>query len=431
MKKSVAAAGLAVLLASSGVTSAALADGNEEVLEEQEQEEQAQQDEENQDGEEEVVPEEEPLESLTLELAIEFALNENTSLLLLEDRLAHLKSQLGGSENDYEDILDDIEDLEDEMDDLRDVQKETGQRTFQSRLQLQNQIEALEDQLEPLEDSFRQMNSNIASMEYDKERAAEGIKLSTTSTYMQLLSTRDQIDFLKDSLETERKRVKNVETRFDIGVASWEELDQAQREVTRLQSQIDQLETQLEGNLSVFALNIGVVYDPEITLEAPDTDSLPKITQETPTEELIENSYGMKQAKEALALAKADRDDIYEDEDANSHDREQADLNVQVEERNIAQLREDMRRTIQDTFNQATTQYQVVQEAKREVSLAEYDYDRLKIQVDIGVLPRAEYELAAAQIDQARHDYDTEKQNYYLIVQQIESIRNGLIQQSQ
>ncbi len=426
MKKAMTTS-LAVMLAASSFTPAAFADGVQPDAEEEQGE--AVHNEEDEADQEEAGEEEELIETLTLEEAVAFALDENTSLLLLNHRLGNLESELGGAEKDYRDLKEDIEDLEDKMDELRDIQKETGNRTFQSRLQIQNQIEALEDQLKPLEDAFRQMNSSETSLTYEKEKAEEGVKLAVASKFMQVIGSQEQLELLQDSFETESKRVANVKKRYEVGVASRNEFYTAQRELTRLQAQIDQLERQIKNDTAVFTLDIGIVNHPDLKLQAPELEDMTAVTQEKTTEELIENSYSMKSAKEALALAKADREATHEDEDATTYEKNQADIAVEIEEKNIVQLKEDLTKAIDNTFKQAADQYQAMLDARFELDFAKEDYNNLRVQLNAGVIAQADYDLASVQVEQKEVAYEQAKQNYILAKQQVESVRNGLIQQ--
>lgn len=406
-------AGIATLFLMSGIVPVAVA---EEQIEEEASQEEAQAQE-----------EEELIETLTLEDAIQYAMDENTSLLLLDYRLQHLQSQVNELNHDQRDLARDIEDLEDSMSDLRDKQRETGQNTFQTRYQIQQQIDQLEDTLEELEDAYKELTSNQVSFEYQQEEAEESTKLATTSTFMGIVMKEEQLSFLKKALETEQQRVKNAQKRYEIGVDSRNDFHTAQRELTRMKFEIEQLEREIENDVSVFALDIGIVYHPDLQLEPPSVEELTIIEQEIDTEELIENSYQMKQAKEALALAEYNQEQAYEDSDASSYEREQADLQVQIEKENINQLKMDLTNAIDELFLEAAQQYDAVMNARYELDYAEEDTYFLSRQWEVGLLPKAEYELAQLQVEQAQFEYDMAKYQYFLLAQQIESLKNGII----
>ncbi|WP_026699795.1 TolC family protein [Salibacterium aidingense] len=414
------AAGMAVLLAVSGFTMSASAE--EEQADGQEEETQA-------DGQEEETPED-AIESLSIEEAVDYALEDNSSLILLNYRIDNIRSQLEGAEDDYGDMEDDIEDLEDQMDDLRDLQNETGERTFQTRLELQNQIETLEDNLEELEDSIKQMDSNEIQLRYDREEAHKSVELSTKSAFVQLLMQEDQMEMTEASLNNEEKQVSNVERQYELGTVSRNEYETAQREVRRLEDDLYEARSQYDHDLAILALDICIIYHEDLSLEEPKIDELQPIEQETDTETLIENSFSMQNAKEALELAEYDRGQVYDDEDATRFEKEQADIAVETEEENITQLRNDLTSSIEETFDEATTQYQAILQAQDELDYAKKDVRNLRVQADIGVIPESEYELAGLQVEQAEQQLASERWNLVLVNQQIEVMQDGLVQQS-
>lgn len=367
------------------------------------------------------------VESLTLEEAVQFAMDENTSLLLLDYRLQLLKSQVNELNYDQRKLARDVRDLEKTMSDLRRMQRETGQRTFQSRYQIQQQLEQLEDVLEELEDVHKEMTSNQVRVEYQQEEAKESVKLATTSAFMGIVMKEERLAFLQQALETEQQRVKNVQRRYEIGVASRNDFHTAQRELTRIQHEMNQLKREIENDTAVFALDIGIVYHPDLQLEAPTIEEFTFVEQEIDTEELIENSYQMKLAKEALALAEYYQERAYEDSDSTTYEREQSDLQVQMEKENIEQLKTDLANAIDNLYVQADQQFAAVMNARYELDYAEEDMYFLKRHLDLGLVSQAEYDLAQLQVTQAQFEFDMAKYQYFLLQEQIESMKNGVI----
>ncbi|SFM28268.1 TolC family protein [Salibacterium qingdaonense] len=428
--KRIFSAGLAVLFASSGLTGAVSAQEADSQEQEQvsEQSEETSSEENTQENNEEA--QEDLVQRLTMEDAVDAALNDNSSLILMNYRLDNIRSQIEGSEDEYSDLQDDLEDLEDQMDNLRDVQDETGERTFQTRLELQNQIETLEDNLDDLEDSIRQQNSSEIQLRYDREQAHRSAELSAKSTFIQLIMQENQIEMTQASLENQKQQTSNVERRVEIGTAPESEYETAQREVRRLQSNLADTRSQYNHDLAMFALDIGIVYHEDLTLKAPEMGELEPMEQTTDTETLIEDSFSLQNAQEALELAEYNREQTRNDEDATRFEEEQADISVETEQENITQLRQNLRTSINSTFQEAQAQYQAVLQARDEVSYAEADVEDLRIQADIGVIPQAEYEQAGIQVDQAEQELTSARWNLFLVNEQIKAMQDGLVQQS-
>ncbi|MFD2705909.1 TolC family protein [Salibacterium lacus] len=434
--KRIFSAGLAALVASSGMTAAVSAAETESQQQQEEtgqSEETASENPESNNENEQTDNEssqEDLVQMLTMEDAVDAALNDNSSLILMNYRLDNIRSQLESSEDDYSDLQDDLEDLEDQMDDLRDVQDETGQRTFQTRLELQNQIEDMEDNLDNLEDSIRKQNSDEIQLRYNREEAHRSAELSAKSTFVQLIMQENQIEMTQASLENQKQQTSNVERQVEIGTAPESEYETSQREVRRLQNNLADARSQYNHDLAMFALDIGIVYHEDLTLKAPEMGELEPIEQTTETETLIEDSFSLQNAQEALELAEYNREQTRNDEDATRFEEEQADISVETEQENITQLRQNLRTSINSTFQEAQTQYQAVLQARDEVSYAEADVEDLRIQADIGVIPHAEYEQTGIQVDQAEQELTSARWNLYLVNEQIKAMQDGLVQQS-
>lgn len=408
--------GIAAVLAASGVASALDSDPKEPV--------------------EEVVDEEianflpEPVyvQTLTLDDAIEYGLNSDLTLMDIEFQLKMFESTQGGLEADYEDLQETIKDLEDQMDRLRRIQRELGQRTFQERYMIQEQIKELEEMMENLENTIEKMKSDNTVFRYNQEEAIEAIKMSITSQFMAIKLKEEQLDFIEKTLATQEKRVADLKRQYELGVISKVDYDQATREIAKLESQIEQLEEQIVSETAVFALKIGVEYHPDLTLRKPNLNRhLVLVEQTIPTNELIEQSYNMKVAKENLEWARKERDRIHADKDATKYEKEQADIDVELKLLNISKLKVDGEKAIVELYHNVEKQYHALKDAEKEVEYAKEDFKNMKKRYDIGVISRADYELSEMNVTQALFNYEMEKYNYYLLLQQVNLLEAGVL----
>lgn len=368
---------------------------------------------------------EEPVElidSLTLEQAIDLGLKNNFSLLTLELRLQNVKSQLVGSEDANRELLNDIKDLEDEMDDLKEQEG-----TFASRYQIQEALEDMEDALESIEDGTESLKTSVMITEYTNQQTDETMKFQIASNFVQLKMQEEQIKLLKESLQTQVKEVAKDKVQFELGMLSKVDFETAEREVTRLEAQIAEAEENLQKDLAVFALEIGVVYHPELKLVDPEMGELQLITQETDTEALIENSYSMKIAQENLALQRYNREQVYADDDLEAYDREQADIAVELEQTNISDTKVNAEQAIAELYTSINSQYNSILDAERELDYAKEDNENLKKRYEAGLIARHTYESAAINTVQAEASLQLEKYNYYLLQKQAELLEAGVI----
>lgn len=418
--KKYTALGLAALLALPSMSSAALADGVEteqQVIEEIESDEVT---------EEAPGYELEKLDSLSLEQAIERALNENSSLTLLKYRMQIIETQQGNTNYDFSDMKRDIKDLEDKRDDLKEKQR-NGTSTFQQRYAIQEQLEALDDAIEQMTDAVEQLESGKATLAFSEAEAKESVKMGTTATYTKLLMTKDQLKLQKKALQTKEKEVATMKLQYDLGLISRDKYDKGKREIVRQQTDIAEAEKQLQKDMIEFTLDLGIDYHAAFTLKPVTLSNLQLIQQEKETKELIENSYAYKKQLETISITEYTRDQVYEDEDSTTYEKTEADLNVQVEKENLAQLQLNSEESIRTLYHDVEVGYQAILDTERELTYAKEDYQILKKQYDVGLVSRIQYELASISIEQAQLAYDIAKQSYFILTQKVELLEAGVI----
>ena len=264
VKKS-AALGLAVLLAVPSTSSVVLAGGVvEEEIEIVEQTENGEQIEgpENEEVLEEEV-ELELIDSLSLERALELAVEDNLSLLLLNYQLELIETQAGAADKNFRDMNFDIRDLER----TRDKLKKSEGNTFQERLAIQNQLEALDKQIKAAEDAIKQVESGKETLTFSEEEAKANIKMAVTASYAQLVMGVEQQALQQKSLELKEKEVGMKKRQFELGILSRDEHSKELREIERQQTQLEQDKKAWDKNLAEFATKLGIVYHAELSLE--------------------------------------------------------------------------------------------------------------------------------------------------------------------
>ncbi len=414
MKKGTAV-GLALLLSIPGMSSVALADeltdpSVEDVVDEHENEE-------DQDIELEVI------KKLTLEQAIERALEDNSSLMLLKYQLEIIDNQEGNTNKDFRETAFDIRDLERTRDRLRKL----GSSTFQERLMIQQQLEALEDKMKMLEDALEQVKSGKVTLAYTDEEAKASIKMGTAATYMQLLIAEEQRNFKKKALQTKDKEVNMMKRQYELGTLSYNEYSRELREIERQKADIAKDEKQWNKDVAAFALDLGILYDEDLKLAPVKLANQQLVSQEKETEELITNLFKYKSQEEAISLAEYTRERVHDDEDSTVYEKNEADLKVKVEKENLAKLKMDAETSIRQLYYEVEDSYQAIQDAEREWRYAQEDMRTLQRRYELGLISQAQYELAQIQLDQAKLSYDLARQAYFLKTQQVELLEAGVI----
>lgn len=429
MKKGTAL-GLALMLALPSMSTVALADGVEEVedvnvTEDGEIIEDGEMVIEGELEEEELEDiEMELIDSLSLETVLDLALEDNYSLLLLNYQLELLESQTSGTSKDYGETAFDIRDLERTK---KRLQKAGGSASFAERLQIQNQLEALQDKIDAVEDALDQMESGQLSLIYSEEEARENIKMATTATYIQLLMGAEQQELQEKALKVKEKEADIKKRRYELGLLSRDEHSKELREIERQEIQLALDKKEWDKNLAEFALDLGIVYHPELTLQPLNVEELELIEQETETQELIENSFKYKSQLNTIELAEKQRIRVHEDEDSKSYDKNQADINVKIETEKLEQLKVDMAISIRQLFYDVEDGFQAIKDAERELKFAKEDDQTLKRRYQLGLVSRADYELASIRLDQAELSLGLAKDAYILLTKKVELLEAGVI----
>lgn len=369
------------------------------------------------------MPEIEVVKSLSLSEAIKYNEESNFSLLKLENNLENIKSQLAGTEDKFRDIKFDIRNLEREMDRLRKY----GGASFQERYQIQEMLKELDEVQDELEEGIEGLKTSETITEYMNEQTDVSLPSQVKTSFLQLIMQEEQITLLEENLAMQKTQAANLKREYELGQTAKNEYDKAMRDVVDIEAKIDEATDKLNNDVTIFCLDIGIVCDDDLTLKEPHFGEIQLITQQTDTAELIENSYSMKIAEEELELERYMRDRVYDDEDANRFDREQADLAVELELIELAQLKRDAEKSIHELFGNIKEQFYSIEEAERELNYTKQDIADMKKRYEIGFISKQEYELFSKQIAQAEITKRLEQYQYYLLAEQAELLESGII----
>ena len=406
MKRTVGV-GLAFLLGISSVSNVVSADtgvSNEEIVEEE-------------------VVEFDVIKEITLDMAIDRALNDSASLMLLKYQLDLINSQEAVVAKDYRDIRIDVRDLERDFDDLR------GQEgSFQSRYAIYNQLDVFGDTLIQLEQAIEQLKTGKVTLQYSEAEARESIKMGTIAAFTQFKMTEDQLDLQKQAVSVKEKEVAAMKRQYELGLVSRDTYNTALRELDIQKSDIEQLEKNTYQEVVEFALDLGIVFTEGFTLVDPDLSDLQLVTQEKTTDELVKNSFQYKSQLEAISLAEFTRDQVYEDDDSDVYEKNEADINVQVEKQKLSQLELRLKESVRQLYYEAEDGYQAVLDAERDLKNAEEDYQKLERRYQVGLVSRVNYENAAISVEQARVALQLAQKSYFMLTKQIEMVEAGVIQ---
>lgn len=312
---------------------------------------------------------------------------------------------------------------------VEEYEKYQQNQLLREKLDLINaQITSLSSTIGTLEATLEQYDLSRTQTFNNRVMQRESMEVSISSSFLGLMMTQDQIDFMKATLATQQSQANAAKARYELGLISLDEYEEAEHDLKDLKTEIAQLERQLNNDKATFALTIGITYDEDYTLVKPEIDELALVEQQTSTEELIHNSYNMVNARTALQQAEDKLDDL---EDLVDNRREQdediAEIDVEIARLKVESLEADLEKAINNQFYQVQQQYQELVNLKEDFEVAQGDYDDLKLYYDLGLISKLEFDAANLNVKQAELAYNNANYQYYLLTKQIEALGEGVI----
>lgn len=377
----------------------------------------------------------EDIKILTLDTAIQQALENDQNIVLMKYELEALKNQTLDFVYDKNDIARDVRELNRDLDKLKNKREnlEGMERIAngQERIAISDAIEAYEDQITLLENTIKELESGQIKLQLQEEEVKEGVSLQVTSEYVSLLSLQQQMNFTKKSIQSAARDAQAAERRYEYGLVSKDAVDQAKRtEVTR-QKELEKQQKNYFYNLATLTLKLNVNYNPDmeltpIDLSADETET--ETAAVTDSDALIQNTFQLKRAQESLALAKYKQNEVYEDEDSSQYAKEEQNYRVKAAEETIKKLQKELTTKVDALYyNLDITKFDY-EEALRNSGNLEKDIISLQKRYQFGLVSRYEYETSLLQSDQLKLNVELTKLNNFIAEKNIEALTKGYIQ---
>ncbi|MBM7607986.1 outer membrane protein TolC [Lysinibacillus composti] len=312
---------------------------------------------------------------------------------------------------------------------LKVFEKYQQNQLLQEKLNLVNsQITTLSSTISTLEATLNQYDLSRTQTFNNRVIQRESMEVSITSSFLGLMQTQAQIDFMKDSLSTQQSQVNAAKVKYELGFISLNDYEDSKRDLKDLETEIAQLERQLNNDKATFALTIGITYNEDYTLVKPDLGQLALVEQLTSTEELIHNSYNMVNARTALQQAE-DRLDDLEDlvENRRKQDEDIAEIDVDIAKLKIESLEAELEKSIKNQFYQVRHQYQELIKLSEDLEVAQKDNEEYKTRFELGLISKLDYDSTNLTVKQAELKYNIAKYQYYLLTKKVELIEDGVI----
>lgn len=336
-------------------------------------------------------------------------------------------STLEGNIDYLKDVLQTTEESVDEFEQQEEHQKQITD-TSQAINGIREQLNSIEGTIKTLENSLKQIESGIKTTQNTRKQVEESIKFSITASFISLLLSQNQIDFMETTLNTQQQKVKGMERRYELGLMSYKDFKKSTRDITQLEFQIKQAKNALKGDKEAFALTIGYSYENDYEVVEPETSELKLVSKETSLTEIINNSYNMKNAKEELNLAFETLSDV-EDDDDDSNDIKvrKANLEVDIKQLKVKSLQKELENSINKLYSQIQLQYETMQDHELKLAYVEEDSKDTLLYYQLGLISKEQYDLATITSKEAEFNYNQSKYQYYLLLKQEELLKSGVI----
>ncbi|MGE7664340.1 TolC family protein [Ureibacillus composti] len=354
------------------------------------------------ENQEQVVQED--LINLTLEKVINRALTDNSNLQILSYQLDILDRQKHGAENN----LDDIEDV---LDDLK------GSGIPGIKGSYYDARDQLLDQLEQLELQKPMSEIQIASTK-------EGVQTLVTSRYVQLLALQDQIELSKQLLQWLEEDLKVLKLKNEVGLVSKTEVRNLEREMESLASKIDDTQSTYDDELLKLLVDLNIPYSENITLADIENIEVAQVVKPAEIKTLIDNSYTMKTTTKNVEVAELN---LKQNWYSGTAGRQTYQIQVDIAKEQVTQSEKELTNSINSLYDQADTIYESYQDAQRELSYLEEDQNRLRIQYEVGLISKVDYEKINRSVAQKEAQLEQLKYNYFMTQKQIEAAQRGYI----
>jgi len=345
----------------------------------------------------------EDLMNLTLEKVVNRALTDNSNLQILSYQLDILDRQKHGAENN----LDDIEDLLDDRDDF----------VFGEKAGYYDSRDQLLDLLEQLGPKKELSEMQMASTK-------EGVQTLVTSRYVQLLALQDQIELSKQSLEWLEEDLKVLKLKNEVGLVSKTDVRNLEREMESLASKIDDTQATYDDELLKLLVDLNIPYSENITLADIETIEVAQVEKPAEIKTLIDNSYTMKTATKDVEVAELN---LKQNWYSGTAGRQTYQIQVDIAKEQVTQSEKELTNSINSLYDQADTIYESYQDVQRELSYLEEDQNRLRIQYEVGLISKVDYEKINRSVEQKEAQLEQLKYNYFMVQKQIEAAQRGYI----
>lgn len=387
-----------------------------------------------------------PVKHLDLDTVLDLALNNSYNLRLLEMKLTALKEKEGSLKEQKEALDDSVietglgslpatpEELKEAYGIEDDGETELWLGPVSDTNNAVNQVmqgisgiaaalnQQLASQREQIKLALDQMETDQADTLIDLDKAKTGAELQISSQYVQLLSLDKQIDLNEQYLEVLNGDYNRAVTLQQEAMGSAEDVTAAQRLVRDQEKQLDTLRDNYKLALVQLCFDLGLAYDPEITLG--DISYSPEPVTRKDTMEILANSYDMKQQWNAIILANDQKNHTTA---SNDDEEDYLETMTRLADVQAEQTRVELSKKISKTYSDAETAYKAYQNAAEDLTDAQADYTNMEVRYKNSFVSHYDFNKYGFTLTQQETALDLTRLQVYMANQAVAAMEQGLI----
>nr|MBO2479977.1 hypothetical protein [Bacillota bacterium] len=387
---------------------------------------------------------------LTLEEAITRALEVDSNYKILEYTWRMLDAQLEELEEQEEELekaIDNLDDTDPAQNGSGGSGSGSGQLTPEDIAEMiQKALEqlmapnkdTLEFQRDQLEVAIDKLESQRNATRLQQQEAREGVKMLVTQLYVALLSMKQQLWLMDTVVQQQEKAVHNAFLKYQLGLISMEAQEQEVRKLKDEQRNADSLRIQYEKQLAQLLFLLDLPQDQEYELAPVSPDPEQSVQPPENVDELVANSYKVRQAREALRQARLEYSlaEDYEDETIGGETPYTENkvnairYQVRIAEEQLKQTERNVRAQIDSLYRSAADAQAAYELAQKKWMDMSTDYQRMVLRYELGLIARQDLENMNVAVRQAQVQLEMAKYQYFLALAQLSALQAGYVPSS-
>ncbi|MBU8881115.1 TolC family protein [Bacillus sp. FJAT-29790] len=298
--------------------------------------------------------------------------------------------------------------------------------------------DTLTSNIDSLKNGLKNNEINKEKNQLQVAETKEGIRFMIKGRIVELLSLKAGLDFQDQHLNLLKDDIKKAETELNTGTASYNSLIRLKRDLQTNEQEREKRQKQYDLELTRLLHDINYPTNKKVELISPNLKNLKKINMSKVNEtkeKFLANSFELKRIDQDLAKLAYDRKQIINKRDeGNSDNVENSYLLEEIKQQEIKIKLEEKNKIEKDLPKQVTTIYEKADEAysdiinKQTLKTHQIEDERnLEIQYELGLISWHDYKKASFSTKQIAFDELMANYSYYLKLSEMEALERGIM----